>query len=116
MLKQPEKIKAEMLVEFEEMWEGLYGWRGEHPEASFDEIVGQVTPRRRALMGKMMKHLACHQGDGEVLEGLSCPECGQKMEYKGKPKREISHLEGETEMKRAYYHCAQCESGIFPPR
>lgn len=112
---QPEKAKAEMQAAFEQMWEELHGWRAAHPEASFDEIAGQVTPRRRALMGQLLAQLACQQGDGEVVEGVNCPECGQAMSYKGTPQRAVEHLEGEMEIGRAYYYCAHCESGLFPP-
>jgi len=112
---RPDKGKAEMQQAFEQMWEELHQWRAAHPGASFDEIAAQVTPRRRALMGQLLAQLACQHGDGEVVEGLSCPECGQAMSYKGKPQREVEHLEGETELIRAYYYCAQCEGGLFPP-
>ncbi len=111
----PPQNKEEMEQAFEEMWEELHRWREEHPEASFDEIAGQVTPRRRALMGQMLAQLARQHGDGEEVEGLNCPECGQAMSYKGKPKRGVEHLEGETELIRAYYYCASCERGLFPP-
>ncbi len=114
-LSKEEKERQEFLGAANEMYEELRGWRRKHPEASFDEIAAQVTPRRRALMGKMMSQLALQEGDGEVVEGLACPDCGQPMLYKGKPKRGVAHLEGETELVRAYYYCTHCEDGLFPP-
>ena len=66
-------------------------------------------------MGQLLAQLACQHGDGEVVEGVSCPECGQAMSYKGSPRREVEHLEGEMELVRAYYYCAPCEGGLFPP-
>ena len=45
-----------------------------HPEASFDEIAAQVTPRRRRIMGKLLAHLASQHGAGEEIEGLVCPD------------------------------------------
>ena len=113
---QAQKAKAEMQEAFEQVWDELYKWREAHPEASFDEIAAQVTPKRRALMGQLLARLACQQGDGEVVEGVKCPKCGEAMTYKGRPSREVEHLEGETELRRAYYHCSGCESGLFPPR
>ena len=112
---QSEKGKEEMRQAFEQLWEEMYQWRATHPEASFDEIGAQVTPRRRALMGQLLAQLAAQHGDGTVVEGLSCPQCGQAMSYKGKPQREVEHLEGELELARAYYYCAGCNSGLFPP-
>ncbi len=114
-LAREEKEREEFLAAASEMYEELRRWRRKHPEASFDEIAAQVTPRRRELMGKVMGQLACQQGDGEVIEGLACPDCGERMIYKGKPKRGVEHLEGETKLRRAYYYCPHCEEGLFPP-
>lgn len=109
------KERAEFLQAATEMYEEVRRWRRKHPEASFDEIAAQVTPRRRGLMGKLLVQLASQHGDGEVVEGLRCPDCGQAMTYKGRPSRDVEHLEGETKLERAYYYCAQCEAGLFPP-
>lgn len=108
--------KARLLEVFGGMVDELRAWRAQHAEASFDEIAAQVTPRRRALIGELMVALARQPGSGMVAEGVVCEQCGQAMEYKGEPVREIEHyLEGETELKRAYYHCPACEAGFFPP-
>ncbi|MDX1522554.1 MAG: hypothetical protein R3264_13080 [Anaerolineae bacterium] len=111
-----EKERAGFLEAVAEMYDELRQWREKHPEASFDEIAGQVTPRRRELMGHLMGQLACQHGAGEAVEGLPCPDCGGVMIYKGRPKRDVAHLEGETRLERAYYYCVHCESGLFPPR
>lgn len=111
-----EKEKAAFLSSAEEMYEELRRWRGANPEASYDEIARRVTPKRRELMGELLGQMAHQHGDGEVLEGVSCEGCGEKMSYKGKSERGIEHLEGESKLTRAYYHCAHCKVGFFPPR
>ena len=113
--RQSEENKKRWLAHLEEMYEELYAWREAHPEASFDEIARQVTPRRQAAMGELLAQLASQQGDGVEVEGLVCEVCGGRLEYKGTPRRVVEHLEGEMELKRAYYYCPQCEEGIFPP-
>jgi len=100
--------------QFEEMYDELYEWREAHPEASFDEIARQITPRRQELMGEMMSQLALQHGSGGVAEGLRCEQCGQLLIYKGRLGRGVEHLEGEAQFNRAYYYCAHCESGLFP--
>jgi uncharacterized C2H2 Zn-finger protein len=116
-MSQPnlKKEREAYLVRAVEMYDELRQWRGEHPEASIDEIARQVTPRRRELMGELLKQMASQDGDGEVVEGLRCPDCGEVMIYKGRLKRGIAHLEGEVGLARAYYYCARCETGLFPP-
>ena len=110
-----EQDKERLLAQFAGMYEELYQWRAEHPAASFDEIANQVTPRRQELMGALLSRLALQYGSGEVAAGFSCEQCGQQMGYKGKPRRGVEHLEGEARFKRAYYYCAHCEGGLFPP-
>ena len=110
-----EKEREAFLEATAKQYDELRQWREKYPEASFDEIAGHVTSRRRELMGRLLGQLACHHGDGEAVEGLPCPDCGGMMIYKGTPKRDVVHLEGETGLERAYYYCVHCESGLFPP-
>lgn len=99
---------------FEAMYEGLLAWRKQHPHASLDEIFGQITPRRRELMGKVAMALALQHGVEGCPEVL-CEGCGAPMVYKGEAPRDVEHLEGEAELIRAYFHCPHCEGGVFPP-
>lgn len=46
----------------------------------------------------------------------NCPQCGQKMKYKGRRTRRVVTEAGEVQVERAYYHCATCQQGFFPPR
>jgi len=101
---------------FAQLHEELRQWRAAHPDATLDEIAAQVTPRRRQLMGTLLAELAVQEGNGYVLEGLRCEQCGEPLVYKGTPEREVLLLEGEAELVRAYYHCPHCEAGLFPPR
>lgn len=110
-----EKEKGAYLADVVKMYDELRQWREEHPKAGIDEIAEQIAPRRRELMGQLMKQLAQQQGEGEAIETLACPDCGETMVYKGNPKREVVHAEGEMKLKRAYYFCAHCERGFFPP-
>ena len=100
---------------FEEMCAELRGWRREHPGATLYEIGAEVTPRRQELMGALMGTLALREGVGYELEGARCERCDQALKYKGHAKRDIQHLEGEVELKRAYYHCPACGQGFSPP-
>ena len=106
--------KAAFMREAEAMYEEMRLWRDEHPEASFDEIASQVTPRRRELMGGLLQQLAMQLGDGRYAE-VTCQECGERMEASGQRKRGVVHSEGEAELERAYHYCAECGSGLFPP-
>jgi hypothetical protein len=112
--KSAEQEKAEFLRAAEAMYEELQAWRARHLDASFDEIADQVTPRRRVLMGKLLKQLAT--AADERIEVPLCEQCGEAMRYRGTPERDVSHREGEVGLERAYYYCDHCEGGLFPPR
>ncbi len=113
--EQRQREKESLVSQFEEMYEELYAWREAHPAASFDEIANQVTPRRQKVMGKLLNQLVLQHGSGEEVEELLCEQCGQALVYKGKPERGVEHLEGEARFNRAYYYCAHCAGGFFPP-
>ena len=115
-MSQYEKEKARLGQVFEQMYDQLWTWREAHPEATFDEIASQATPQRRGVMAEVLQALARQHGGGQEAAGQACPDCGGAMVYKGEAKREVEHyLEGETELKRAYYYCPGCERGLFPP-
>jgi uncharacterized protein with PIN domain len=98
------------------MYDELKAWRQAHGEVSIDEIIRQVTPQRRGLMGKLVAQLALAHGDGAEVEGKVCGQCGAAMMHKGQNEREALHGEGESRLKRTYYYCPGCQSGFFPPR
>ena len=106
--------KAAFLREAEGMYEELREWREMHPEASFDEIATQVTPRRRTLIGELLRQLAMQHGDGRYAE-VKCPCCGGRMVASGQRSRQVAHAEGDTNLERAYHHCPECGKGLFPP-
>jgi hypothetical protein len=110
-----EANRAQLRASFEGIFDQLYEWREQHPEASLDEIARQVGPRRRQLIGEWIAQLACQHGDGTVVAGMCCPRCGGRLIYKGKSAIRQEHLEGEIELKRASYYCPACEEGFFPP-
>ena len=72
---------------FEEMWE----WGEENPQASFDEMAGKLSGLRRELMGEMLGELELQQGDGRYEEE-DCPACGQKTKSNGRRTRTVIHV------------------------
>jgi hypothetical protein len=109
-----EKQREGFVAKAGELYDEVSAWRVEHKQASFDEIVAEVRPKRRALMGELLKMLALQAGNGAIAEGKVCEQCGQAMRYKGELKRAVLNGEGDSTIKRAHYYCPGCQSGIFP--
>lgn len=112
-MKEEEEKKA-YLEKAERMYEELKAWRAEHPKASIDEIGKEIRVRREKLMGELLKELAEQQGVVCGEEAVMCKQCGEKMAYKGKRKREIVHGEGIGTVERGYHYCEACHAGEHP--
>lgn len=110
-----EKQREGFLEAAGRMYDELRAWRAEHKEASFDELVSAVRPKRRELMGELLEMLALQHGNGGVAEGKVCEECGERMVDKGALERVALHGEGDSVLKRMHYYCPRCRSGFFPP-
>lgn len=46
----------------------------------------------------------------------TCPMCGGKLRNKGKRKKRVVTLRGETDIERTYYQGEECRQSYFPPR
>ncbi len=95
-----------------EMYERLWSWRREEPEASFNAVTERVRQEREAMMKPLMAGLVGEAGEVEV--DVCCSACGERAKNKGKKKKEIQHQEGAVEVNRAYYDCPSCKQGFFP--
>lgn len=107
--------QAEFVAAAEQMYVRLRAWRAAHLDATFDEIGEQVMRERKALVAQLMGELATQPEEVTSEERERCPECGAVLTAKGKRRRQVSHLEGEVQLERAYGYCDHCHSGLFPP-
>jgi len=74
-----------------------------------------VAARRQAL--RLAAH-ALEQGlnadtSDHVGAELPCP-CGANAQYHGRHTKTFERVLGPLQLERAYYHCAQCQSGFCP--
>ena len=65
------------------LYDELVSWRKEHPQATFDEIAGQVRAGRKRLMGQLLEELASQEIEREVWQERECPACGGSWRTKG---------------------------------
>lgn len=113
--KKMEKQRARFMEAAGVMYDESFSWRQGHAGASLDEIIEQVTPQRRGLMGKLVAELALALGDGSEALGQPCPKCSEEVQHKGQNVRGVLHVEGESAIKRTHSYCPSCASGFFPP-
>jgi uncharacterized protein with PIN domain len=97
-------------------------------EAAIDELLAEAE-KKDALMLSDIERLVRTAGEAVMTEFTAkmvdaeaqqeasaiCPECGEKMRYKGQKGRDLITETGEVRFERAYYYCPACRQGIFPP-
>ncbi len=100
----------------EAMYEELEAWYDGHEGATYGEIEAEVRRQRRELMGEAQAILINGRDAGYQAEAPLCPQCEQPMRLDRYVTRQVSGLEGEVELERAYYRCPRgCGEGFFPP-
>ena len=113
MRPNDKELKAEMMAAAEEVNEKLLAGRKEKEELSLGDIERLVRQAGQDVMGELTGTLA--QAEAQGGESRECPECGRKMRYKGRKKRELVTETGEVSLERGYYYCPKCQKGVFPP-
>lgn len=96
----------------------LQQWRGEHPQASFDEIEdvvqGEVARWPAPLVDEVI------QAGAPVTAADAppgCAECGGPMQRNGRRTRQVQRRRGQPiRLDRDYSVCPACGAGLFPPR
>jgi rubrerythrin len=115
-----EQTKAEWRKMSEEVISGLSEWREKNVKATFREIEDEVDKRLSALRAQMIAGTAMQSASAGWVgaeASVTCPQCGTKLQKKGKKKRRLQTQEGQTiELEREYGVCPKCGHGLFPPR
>jgi hypothetical protein len=110
-----EELKARMMAEAEAAIDKLLGQKKPAEQITLTEIERLVLKARQEVGEGLTTILVEQSAAAGQVPGPACAECGREMHYKGlKSKRVVSET-GEAEVKRAYYYCADCRVGLFPP-
>ena len=105
----------------EEVMSGMKEWRLQHPKATFRQIEQALDERLARMRARMLEDaaLASEAADIEAAaedERPVCPECGVRLDARGKQKREMTTLHNQTVgLERSYAVCPACGAGFFPP-
>jgi transposase len=97
-----------------EIMDEVTAWSEAHPGATWDELEKEVLKARQRFGERLMQRLVEEREEVHPVPGPRCPQCGQEMRYKGEKQRHIASSLGETQLKRGYYYCSKCKTGVFP--
>ena len=80
------------------------------------EVEAEARRERRGLMGEVLRILVNERDTGFQWTPPICEKCGAGMEFERYRDWTVRGLEGDTQLKRAYYVCPNCKGEtLFPP-
>lgn len=109
-----EELKDQMMAEAEEAIDELVRQANEREDITLSEIERLVRAAGQQVMVRLTSKLV-EAKKGETARPI-CSGCGQVVHYKGHKGRTVITETGEVRIERAYYYCAGCRQGVFPPR
>ena len=115
MKRTREEMKRELMVRAEDVVDQFLDWNGDRSKATLTEIEGVILRLRQELGEEMASMVLATREENTPVSGAACPRCGREMHYKGQKKDIVESRVGTLEVRRGYYHCAECEQGSFPP-
>ena len=110
--EQREEVKPNSVRGTKEMLDEMCAWGKALPQATLDEVAGNLAHLRRELLGESLRKFLLQQGDGSYKAEI-CPERGQKTKSNGR--RTALHAEKEAKAKRTHRLCPDCRPGTPPP-
>ncbi|MEP7358426.1 MAG: hypothetical protein ABI847_14360 [Anaerolineales bacterium] len=93
----------------------MLDWTEQTEVFDLTAIEDEVLKLRKAFGEKLAEAAIDHQFAVEPLT-VKCPECERPMQQKKKrQRRTVESRAGAVAVNRAYYYCAHCKLGLFPP-
>lgn len=115
MKKTREELRQELRQQSEILIEENLDWYEANETPNMNQIEAHVLGIREKLGQETARLLIQAQETVHPPTAPPCPECQQPMRYKGDKGKSITGLIGEVATERAYYHCPDCQKGLFPP-
>jgi hypothetical protein len=115
MRRTAEQLEAELMAEAKVLIAELVAWEREAGAPKLSEMEAKALAVRQRFGQRLLKALIEDQEARQPAEPPKCASCGVEMRYKGQKGTDIETRLGGIKVERGYYHCAHCESGLFPP-
>lgn len=109
------ELKERLMKEAEKVIDELVSWSEDTPEPTFSQLEAEILGLRKRLSEQMAEGVIASQEAVKPSQKPRCEGCGAEMRYKGQKENGVLSWVGEVKMERAYYYCAECQAGFFPP-
>jgi predicted RNA-binding Zn-ribbon protein involved in translation (DUF1610 family) len=116
----PEEMEQQWQQKSQRAANAIAQWRQAHPRATLAEIEAAVDEQMNQMRASMIEEVAqaspLEQG-ADNQETLRCPQCGERMQARGKHQRRLQTQGGQkVTLTRQYQNCLSCGYSFFPPR
>lgn len=114
----PEEMMQGWPEQSEEVAQTLREWRTSHPKATMAEIERAVEEQISRLRISLIEALATDElkERTEKPAAIACPQCGERMQRRGKHQRRLQSQGGKrVTLTREYHSCPACGYSFFPP-
>jgi hypothetical protein len=109
----PEWLEQKLLDDMR----SAYAWSAAQAAAGrgLKEIEHGLRERVMGLGAKLLQaSLARGYGNGYTAGSIPCAGCPGRMRYVADRDKVITSWFQEIRLRRAYYHCRRCKTGVFP--
>jgi len=108
----PNNLKAKLLAQAEAAIDKMLADERLSDQMTLSEIEAVVGVSEADFRQRALEEIIATQQE----KAKTCPLCGSALRNKGKRKKRVVSLRGESEIERTYYQCETCQKGFFPPR
>jgi len=115
MKRRRDELRAALLADAEEVIDELLDWHEGTEAPTLAEIEEVILGLRKQLGERMAQVVIEDQEAVHPVVGPVCATCGREMHYKGQKSVWVEGRIGAADLRRAYYYCDHCRSGLFPP-
>ena len=113
MSSEREHLKSKIMAQVEALVEQALA-QGE-ADLTLSQIEEIALAARSQIGQELTSGLLQEQVSKRGVELPACPACGQRMHPKGQKRRYLRTRSGDVQLQRAYFYCASCRRGYFPP-
>ncbi len=116
----PEEMEQQWQQQSQQVARAMREWRQAHPKATLAQIEAAVDEQMNQLRARMIEDVAqsrpLEQVGAEQMAS-TCPQCGGRMQARGKHQRRLQTQGGQrVTLTRQYQSCPLCGYSFFPPR
>jgi hypothetical protein len=115
MRRNRAELEAVLEAEAKQAIREYLDWAESAAAPNLTEIEDVVLKLRKRLGERMAQVVIDAQDAVRPVPGPVCPKCQDEMHYKDEKGNTVESRVGNLGLKRGYYYCEACRSGIFPP-